>query len=192
MCTCIVILCIPCSQCWILVTPLSSCCSTSNSVLNRYSFYADPRYHDYHRSTQSNYYPPNDYNSNIHSSISAHPPPKTEQQKTETGPRSPYINRTDGYNSLPKQRDWPVQPQTSHNNYVAIPTNQENGSRAKGHRRYPSYDSASPSHHPKANGTHTRKEVILDYDDPRSADNSVYARVRKPPLGNAVSNPARV
>ena len=148
----------------------------SSSIPNRYSFYADPRYHDYHRSTQHSHYPPNDYNSNIN----------TQSQCSTTAPhQSPFNNRADSYNnSLPK-----VKAPTNSSDYAAINKPGSQG-RPRGHQRYPSYDSSSA---PFQTSSTLRQEIILDYDDPQGAENSLYARVRKhPPVGRSVTNPARV
>jgi len=141
---------------------------SSNDIHNRYSFYADPRYHDYHRSTQPNYHPThNDYNSNS----------KSHSE------RSPYLNRDPAYSSLSKRERLP------HNYDYAKANGGGLNHTSPAHKRYTSYDSAAAAFKP--NGR-TNPGELSDYDDPRGADNSIYARIRKPPLSGTVSNPARV
>jgi len=140
---------------------------------NRYSFYADPRYHDYHRSTQPAYSKPNDSNSNIDSSAQYH-----SISDRVVAQRSPFINRTDAYNSLPK-RDRPAQYTDTNDMYTSVD---------RGRNRYPPHDTTSAGYHQKTNGSNR----YTNLDDPSGADNSIYAKVSKRTLSNSVSNPARV
>lgn len=135
--------------------------SNSTSAQSRYSFYADPRYHDYHRSTQGGQYNHLNQNGSNQSSVQ----------------RSPYLNRLDTYNSLPK-RDKPQYP----NDYSLPSTNSSKHSTTGHHQRYKSYDSNSKS---------AAHDPLHDYDDPTRVNNSLYAQIRKPPIGG-ISNPARV
>ena len=150
---------------------------SSNNIHDRYSFYADPRYHDYHRSTQPHFHPTphNDYNSNIKS----HHPGNSTQ-------RSPYLNRDPAYSSLSNIIRLPY-------NYDFFKPNQSNGGGinhpSPAHKRFTSYDSAAAAYKPSSR---TNPGELSAYDDPRGADNSIYARIRKPPLSGSVSNPARV
>ncbi|XP_067934733.1 partitioning defective 3 homolog isoform X12 [Watersipora subatra] len=144
----------------------------SNSVPNRASFYADPRYHDYHRSTQSNYYP-NDHNSNV----SAQQPPLVPAH------RSSVTSKIDAYNNSVAKPT----PANNNSDYAKI----NKADRPGAHRRFPSYDSSAAPFHLTSN--RHEHDVILDYDDPQGSENSLYARVRKQPsMGHAVSNPSRV
>lgn len=150
----------------------------SSSIPSRYSFYADPRYHDYHRSTQPNYYPSNDHNSNIDPS-SQYPSLPSQTH------RPPLPNGVESYNnSLPKPK---LTAQNS--DYAAINKVSKPAGRSISHQRFPSYDSTSAPF--SVNTNSVRHDVILDYDDPKGAENSLYAKVRKAPSAGR-SNPARV
>lgn len=143
--------------------------STSNPS-NRYSFYADPRYHDYHRSTSKDalpYYSVSQkrettfFNPPVRADMQSSSPPQTFGNYTTVVPPPP-VNSTGNSNGAPR-----VPPHAAHT-------------------RYASYDSAA-----NMAGFHSNENNMSDYDDPRNSDNSLYAQIRKPPIGG-VAKPARV
>lgn len=138
-------------------------CSTSSTGLNRYSFYADPRYHDYHRSTQGS-----SFTSDYSTPNSTHPVNY-----------SPYINRIDNYNSLPKRSE--KHQSAAYEDYQIIPTCKPYHQRSTvSHQRYKSYDSATVSN----NNTSQRgapSDPLNDYDDPTRVENTLYAKIRRGP-----------
>lgn len=141
---------------------------------NRYSFYADPRYHDYHRSTQGSNYATTDYSTSTGST-------------TRPVQHSPYINRIDNYSSLPKRAE--KHQSAIYDDYQVIPSSKSYQPISSHHQRYKSYDSTTHSNN-NTSQQRNASDPLQDYDDP------MYAQIRKTPHSNNnsrnVSKPAQV